>query len=422
MSIIEINNLTKEFKLGQLKSLKHTVLNALDHLRGREVEKPKRFKALDDVSFKVEPGEVLGIIGQNGAGKSTLLKMLARISTPTSGEVKVHGSVAPLIEVGAGLIGDLTGRENIFLNGSILGLSRAGIKRKFDEIVAFAELEEFIDTPIKRYSSGMAVRLGFSIATSMDADILIVDEVLAVGDLAFQRKCFDRMEDMIRRQGKTVLLVSHNIRQVERLCSRVILMDHGKVVLDGAAGEICNAFYEQSDKKIKVQTAAGTSSIRSTGEADILDFFFTDAAGRRTDIVEFGGDFKVVWRIRANKPLKNPIFVFGVHTTDFVYVTTTTSPPEIRATTLAAGTHELSFSIELFPLLPGAYSTRLSIDVEEPVKNIFYGENIFQFSVLGDKIQRTSPQCEGFFLLDTRWDAPRLVAKEASFANLAYRE
>src|SRR5208337_406517 len=169
MSIIEVNNVTKEYKLGQLTSIKHTMLNAFDRFRGKDVEKPKPFKALDNVDFKVECGEVLGIIGINGAGKSTLLKMLARISVPTSGTIKVKGSVAPLIEVGAGLVGYLSGRENIYINGSIMGLSRTTIKKKFDEIVAFAELEEFIDTPIKRYSSGMAVRLGFSIATSVDA-------------------------------------------------------------------------------------------------------------------------------------------------------------------------------------------------------------------------------------------------------------
>jgi len=410
MSIIEVNHVTKEYQLGQLHSLKTTALNQWRRLTGQPVEERAPFKALDDVNFSIEAGEVVGIIGQNGAGKSTILKLLANISKPSSGSITVKGKVAPLIEVGAGLIGDLTGRENIYLNGAILGISKAEITRKFDDIVAFAELEEFIDTPIKRYSSGMQVRLGFSIATSVESDILIVDEVLAVGDLAFQRKCFDRMEDLIKRQRKTVLLVSHNIRQVERLCSRVILLDHGKLALDGAAREVCNTFYAQNDKKIKDQAAVGKSNISTTGEADLLDFYFTDVVGQRTDIVEFGGDFKVVFQIRANKPLNKPIFVFGVHTTDFVNVTTTTSPPELRATELPVGTHELSFGIEYFPLLPGVYSARLSIDVEEPVKNIFYGENLFQFSVLEKTMQRTSPQCEGFFLLNTRWQAPRLLA------------
>src|SRR5579862_554936 len=218
MAAITVENVTKEFQLGQSTNIRQALGRSLSRIRGRTPSTRPPFKALDNVNFQVREGEVLGIIGSNGAGKSTVLKMLARISTPTSGRVVVHGKIAPLIEVGAGLISDLSGRENIYLNGIILGMPYAQIRKKFDEIVAFAELEEFVDTPLKRYSSGMAVRLGFSIATCVDADILIVDEVLAVGDLAFQRKCFDRMEDMIKRQGKTVILVSHNTRQVERLC------------------------------------------------------------------------------------------------------------------------------------------------------------------------------------------------------------
>jgi lipopolysaccharide transport system ATP-binding protein len=411
MPVIEVNHLTKEYRLGAIQGLKQTMFNAGARLMGKTVPERPLFKALDDVSFSIEQGEVVGIIGHNGAGKSTLLKMLARISTPSHGNVQVNGRIAPLIEVGAGFVPDFTGRENVYLNGAILGMSKQEIARKFDEIVDFSEMAEFIDTPVKRYSSGMQVKLAFAVATSIESEILIVDEVLAVGDLAFQRKCFDRMEDMIKRQGKTVLLVSHNIRQVERLCSRVMLMDHGKLLLDGMAHEVCNAFYGQSDKKIKVQAAAAKSNISTTGEVDLMDFFFTDVMGQRTDTVKFGGDFKVTLRIRANKPLSKPVFVFGVHTTDFVYVTTTSSPPDMGGAMLQAGSHELSFSVDHFPLLPGAYSSRLSIDVEEPTKNIFYGENLFQFSVEDSEIQRTSSQCEGFFLLDTRWQPPRLLSE-----------
>ena len=216
MAIIEVNHVTKEYRLGKQHSFKQTIYDIFSRLRGKNIVERPLFKALDNVDFRVEEGEVLGIIGHNGAGKSTLLKLLAHVTVPTSGNVKVKGNVAPLIEVGAGLVPDLTGRENIYLNGTILGMKRSEIDKKFDDIVTFAELDEFIDTPIKRFSSGMQVRLGFSIATSIDADILIVDEVLAVGDLAFQRKCFDRMENMIRLQGKTVLVVSHNIRQIQR--------------------------------------------------------------------------------------------------------------------------------------------------------------------------------------------------------------
>src|ERR1043166_2043748 len=227
MSIIEVDHVTKEFQLGQLQGLKLGLQRLMARMNGTVLPARQKFKALDDVDFSVDEGEVVGIIGSNGAGKSTLLKILSRITVPSQGSVKVRGKVAPLIEVGAGLVGDLTGRENIYLNAAILGMSKKEIARKFDEIVEFSELKDFLDTPIKRYSSGMSVRLGFSIATSVDADILIVDEVLAVGDLAFQRKCFDRMEKIIKRQKKTVLLVSHNVRQVERLCSRVILLDRG---------------------------------------------------------------------------------------------------------------------------------------------------------------------------------------------------
>ena len=219
-----------------------------------------------------------------GLAKGTLLKLLSRITTPSSGNVQIRGRVAPLIEVGAGLIGELTGRENIYLNAAILGMSKKETAGKFDEIVAFAELEEFLDTPIKRYSSGMSVRLGFSIATSVEADILVVDEVLAVGDLAFQRKCFDRMEDMIKRQRKTVILVSHNIRQVERLCRRVILLDHGCVLADGSPSATCNLFYERSDDKVKRDSEAmisRTGRHATSGEVtDEASDFLTNQARR----------------------------------------------------------------------------------------------------------------------------------------------
>ena len=279
MPIIEVNHVTKEYRLGQLQSLRQAGLNALSRLRGRPVQARKPFKALDDVGFSIEQGEVVGIIGHNGAGKSTILKLLANISKPTSGSIQVKGKVAPLIEVGAGLVLELTGRENIYLNGAILGISKAEITRKFDDIVAFAELEEFIDTPIKRYSSGMQVRLGFSVATSVESDILIVDEVLAVGDLAFQRKCFDRMEDLIKNQGRTVLLVSHNIRQIERLCSRAIFLAHGQIRQDGPPGIVCPAFYDAMNTQILHNATQTLGAVRGegTGEIELLSAEFLSA-------------------------------------------------------------------------------------------------------------------------------------------------
>jgi lipopolysaccharide transport system ATP-binding protein len=191
------------------------------------------FWALKDISFEVRPGEVLGIIGKNGAGKSTLLKLLSRITVPTAGEIRIHGRVASLLEVGTGFHPELTGRENVFLNGTILGMTKAEIKRRFDQILDFAGVEEFIDTPVKRYSSGMTVRLGFAIAAHLEPEILIVDEVLAVGDAEFQRKCFHRMQD-VSRDGRTILFVSHNMSAVTEICHEGLLLEKGRLVHNGS--------------------------------------------------------------------------------------------------------------------------------------------------------------------------------------------
>ena len=385
MAIIEVNNVTKEFRLGQIKSIKQSVLNSLERLRGKKVEKQLLFKALDNVSFKVEEGEVVGIIGHNGAGKSTLLKLLSRITVPTRGKINLKGSVAPLIEVGAGLVGDLTGRENIYLNGSILGISRSVIKKKLDEIIAFAELEEFIDTPIKRYSSGMAVRLGFSIATSVDADILIVDEVLAVGDLAFQRKCFDRMENMINRQGKTVLIVGHNIRQLERICSRMLLLDKGQIVMDGEPTMVCNTYYYNvTDKKEKEQNDHCYGKIVGQvdiGEIDVLDIsLFNGDATMPTDVLEMHRDVRIGVRLHAHIDLPDLEIIIGIHTPDFIYVTMTTSAIQQDCPNFGRGVHYFECRLADMILKPGSYSIRLAF-FDRFDRLIWYGRNLKNFRV-----------------------------------------
>src|SRR5262245_52345252 len=199
------------------------------------------FWALKDVSFEVKRGEVVGIIGRNGAGKSTLLKILSRIVEPTTGRAEIHGRVGSLLEVGTGFHPELTGRDNIYLNGAILGMKRVEIRRKFDEIVAFADIERFLDTPVKRYSSGMYVRLAFAVAAHLDPEVLIVDEVLAVGDGAFQKKCLGKMQD-VASGGRTVLFVSHNMAAVSRLCSRGILLRQGRVVADGRIAQVVSTY------------------------------------------------------------------------------------------------------------------------------------------------------------------------------------
>jgi ABC-type polysaccharide/polyol phosphate transport system ATPase subunit len=381
MSIIEVDHVTKEFKLGHLQSLRTSLLNQWRRLTGQPVEERATFKALHDVSFSVEPAEVVGIIGHNGAGKSTLLKILSSISKPTSGDVRVRGKVAPLIEVGAGLIGDLTGRENIYLNGAILGIKKAEIDRKFHDIVAFAELEQFIDTPIKRFSSGMQVRLGFAVATSVDCDILIVDEVLAVGDLAFQRKCFDRMEDLIRRQGRTVLLVSHNIRQVERICTRVMMLDHGSILQDGEPHTTCDRFYRLSNQTIRDQKARESSMrIVSSGEVYNVEVAVLDSQGNVTDSLGEGSALQIRIRFTLSKPLSNPEFHVGTHTTDFVYLTGESTAVLGQSHEFPVGIHEIEQFIPVYPMVPGTYGIRFAV-IDQRGRVVFHGESLRFFTV-----------------------------------------
>jgi ABC-type polysaccharide/polyol phosphate transport system ATPase subunit len=245
--IIEVKNLSKKYRLGVGRASR--LRDELDRLwgrsRGRYRAHPQdELWALRGVSFEVQRGEVVGIVGGNGAGKSTLLKILSRITRQTFGEVVLRGRVASLLEIGTGFHPDLTGRENIFLNGAIMGMTRVEIKKKFDEIVAFAEIERFIDTPVKHYSSGMYVRLAFAVAAHLEPEILIVDEVLAVGDVEFQRKCIGKMRDVAGFQGRTVLFVSHNMAAVTALCLRAAYLKNGNLMMVGATGEVLSAYLQ----------------------------------------------------------------------------------------------------------------------------------------------------------------------------------
>jgi lipopolysaccharide transport system ATP-binding protein len=388
-SIIEVNHVSKEFKLGQLQSLT-SALRAL--VTGTEQRRPRsHFLALNDIDFKVQEGEVVGIIGHNGAGKSTLLKILSRITVPTRGSVAVRGRIAPLIEVGAGLIGDLSGRENIFLNGAIFGLSRKQIAKKFDEIVAFAELDKFIDTPLKRYSSGMQMRLGFSIAISVDADILIVDEVLAVGDVAFQKKCLSKMEDIIVGGHRTVLVVGHNIRQLERMCSRMLLMNQGRILIDGDPGEVCNRFFEETGQKISSQAAAGPRTVRPVIDLGIVRLLSVDVIGAPTDdgssSIPIHGGMRVRFTIEATRRIARPEFVIGAHTMDMVYVFSMTSAATTSLVELPEGVSEIECDIPEIPLAPGEYE--ISMAVYDQLRNMLWGaNNLHPFRITPEDITR----------------------------------
>ena len=243
--VIKTENLTKEYKLGVIGSgtLRHDLQSWYARKRGKDDPNLKiganqysagdRFLALDSLDIEIDRGERVGIIGSNGAGKSTFLKLLSRVTSPTDGEIKFRGRIASMLEVGTGFHGELTGRENIYLNGAILGMSKAEINEKIDKIIEFSECEKFIDTPVKRYSSGMFVKLAFAVADHLDAEILIMDEVLAVGDMQFQKKCIAKMRELALNENRTVLYVSHNMNTIRELCSRCIVLDHGKKIFDG---------------------------------------------------------------------------------------------------------------------------------------------------------------------------------------------
>ncbi|MDO4866020.1 MAG: ABC transporter ATP-binding protein [Clostridia bacterium] len=235
---IEVKNVSMAFIMEQERT--NTIKEYLVKLVQRKL-RFSSFRALNDVSFRVKQGESVALIGKNGSGKSTMLKIIAGVMNPTEGSVTLDGNIAPLIELGAGFDPDLTGRENVFLNGALLGHRRKYMQANFDSIVQYAELEQFIDVPVRSYSSGMIARLGFSIAIHVQADILVVDEVLAVGDYSFQQKCYKTMDQLLR-QGKTLLFVSHDTEQVKKLCQRAIWLDHGRVMADGPAGEVCDSY------------------------------------------------------------------------------------------------------------------------------------------------------------------------------------
>ena len=247
--IIKVEHLSKQYRIGALpaghvtfrETVATTVTTTLKRVAGASKPKNQRIWALKDISLEIQPGEVVGLIGHNGAGKSTLLKILSRIVQPTTGRFELYGRVGSLLEVGTGFHPDLSGRDNVFLNGAILGMKRSVIEERFDEIIAFSEIEEFMETPVKWYSSGMYMRLAFSVAVHMDTEILFVDEVLAVGDVAFQQKCLNKIQ-AIMQEGRTIIFVSHNMAAVAQLCKRVILIDHGHIVHDGPSEEVISAY------------------------------------------------------------------------------------------------------------------------------------------------------------------------------------
>lgn len=268
-------------------------------LQGQPSPADNVFWALKDVSFTVQPGEVIGIIGQNGAGKSTLLKILTRITAPTEGAATIHGRVGSLLEVGTGFHPELTGRDNVFLSGAILGMQRAEIRRKFDEIVAFAEVEKFLDTPVKHYSSGMYVRLAFAVAAHLDPDILIVDEVLAVGDVRFQRKCLGKMEETAKKTGRTVIFVSHNMGSILHLCDKALVLDAGRVMQCGDARTAVNAYLVKMNPEVHGTSGLFIREQLGGGQQLVHSVELLGADNIRRSTFEYGEAMTIVVRTNA---------------------------------------------------------------------------------------------------------------------------
>jgi lipopolysaccharide transport system ATP-binding protein len=306
-SIIEVNNLGKEYVIGERQSyvaLRDVLMNVLKSplqlFQKNKKDNNSNFWALKDINFEVQPGEIIGVIGKNGAGKSTLLKVLSQITPPSTGEIKLRGRVGSLLEVGTGFHPELTGRENIFLNGAILGMTKVEIKSKYDEIVEFSGVEKFIDTPVKRYSSGMYVRLAFAVAAHMDPEILVVDEVLSVGDAEFQKKCLGKMNNITKQDGRTILFVSHNLGAIKQLCTRTIWLEDGKVKLDGPTEKVVSK-YLQSTTSNKQQDLKTRTNRKGDGSVTITNFEITNENNYPT--ISSGDSLKL--KITLSEKIKN---------------------------------------------------------------------------------------------------------------------
>jgi ABC-type polysaccharide/polyol phosphate transport system ATPase subunit len=345
---LELKKVSKKYRIRRETDTNGSFVRKLLSLRKRRED----FWAIKDISFNVQRGEALGIIGHNGAGKSTILKLLSRITTPSAGEMMINGRLLALIEVGSGFHPELTGRENIYLNGSILGMLRREITKKLDSIVEFAELRQFIDTPVKRYSSGMYVRLGFSIAAHLDADILLLDEVLAVGDATFQQKCIQRITEL-KQSGTTIIFISHDLRAVQKLCDRVILLKRGQIEADGDPRETI-ALYESSSRQLHAPSRIHDGQAASH-EAVITSLSLYDSAGKECLSFETGRPMTVTLDYEVYQPLEDVIFEVQFYSQDNRLCSFFSSEIIEKRIDLQPGEGSIIFDCSSVGLGPGVY-------------------------------------------------------------------
>ncbi|MCB8943214.1 MAG: ABC transporter ATP-binding protein [Ardenticatenaceae bacterium] len=407
--VIRFENVSKRFEFKGQKP--QTILETITGIFSR-TPKPKVDRdlwALQDVSFDVMPGECVGLIGRNGSGKSTALKLVARILRPAAGAVMVRGRVSALLELGAGFHNDLTGRENIFLNASVLGLTEAEIAQRFDEIVAFSELAEFIDMPVKHYSSGMYMRLGFSVAIHVSPDILIVDEVLAVGDQAFQGKCIDRIYEM-KRQGTTILIVSHNLETMRKLCTHLVWLENGRIRMAGMADEVAEAYNEammrQGDRQFVIQN--GSAARRGSREVEITAVRLLDGAGVEQEVFETGRPLTVEMAYVAHKAVPNPEFGLAIYRQDGTHV----NGPNTRVAGLQMGMVEgkgvVRYEIECLPLLPARYLLTTAVHDSRTSWTYDYHQQAYSFRVT----RASEGEVQGLIEMPASWHWQSVVENE----------
>jgi lipopolysaccharide transport system ATP-binding protein len=371
---VSICNVSKAYKIGSRGDRSTTLAEAVTNffLRLRRESPKEPFWALRNISLDVSKGEVLGIIGRNGAGKTTLLKILSRISEPTNGQIDLYGRVGSLLEVGTGFHPELTGRENIYLNGAILGMRRKEIDAKFDSIVAFAETEAFLDTPVKRYSSGMYVRLAFAVAAHLDPDVLIVDEVLAVGDLQFQQKSMARLETASTREGKTILFVSHNMAAIAKLCHRVVLLENGRVQSIGPSSTVVAEYINGMQAE-----QHAVAELESRDLPEILSALVVKTLNSRGEMVAHVA-LGETWRIRLEfalcRAVKHCIAAIGLQTMESIPIITFWSQPA----DLGPGRYVVEFQCET-PLSAGSISIVAGLSSFE--RSLFYKERMLQVSI-----------------------------------------
>lgn len=390
-TLIKVEGVSKKFCRSLKKSLWYGMQDLGNELIGKRHGgngelRQEEFWAVKDASFEIRRGESVGIIGRNGSGKTTLLRMLYGLIKPEQGRIEIHGQVGGLIALGAGFNPILTGRENIYVNASVLGLTKREIDARIDEIIDFSEIGKFIDTPVQNYSSGMTVRLGFAIATALNPDVLLLDEVLAVGDEAFQRKCFERLDELLRRRDKVLFFVSHNLRQVERICTRGILIEHGRVLVDGSSNEACRVYQGMNLEDDHARHLAGGGEINSTGsgEIEVLDIqMFNAGSPQATDEVEMHAATIIGIRFRSHTLLHAPEIILGFHTPDSIYVASSSSAVLSTQPDIEPGDHYIECRVPDMMLVPGVYYVRLAF-LDKYRRSVWDGHKLYPFKVVPD--------------------------------------